>query len=177
MVPDYVNIWTDGSCLVCEKGTPGGWGVVIELPRCTMSGRREILEFSNSVRSVTPLRIEMLAVLNGIRRSIKLGYTEIQVYTDSKNLVNICTNRMYVWQQREWTIEKRPKRIVHNRDLVEQLYDLFTNSNNNITIDWVKAHIGNPLNERANELAKEASKRALELRKINKLENKQENLK
>lgn len=142
---DYV-IFTDGSCLRNPDG-PGGWAAVV---RCVATG--EVTELSGGDPSTTNNRMELTAAIKGL--SFPLMPAKIALYTDSQYLKNGFTRHwVAAWKRRGW--RKADGTPVLNQPLWQALDALFTR--HTVTFHWVKGHAGNPLNERCDELARNAA--------------------
>ena len=99
-----VQIFTDGAC----KGNPGpgGWGVLLR------RGNTE-KELSGAEGNTTNNRMEMTAAIEGLS-ALKRACT-VDLYTDSKYLIDGITKWLPGWQKRGWkTASKQP---VKNEDL------------------------------------------------------------
>ncbi|MBD58847.1 MAG: ribonuclease HI [Citromicrobium sp.] len=137
-----VQIFTDGAC----KGNPGpgGWGVLLR------KGTTE-RELSGAEPDTTNNRMEMTAAIEGLS-ALKRRCT-VDLYTDSKYLIDGITKWLPGWQRRGWkTASKKP---VKNEDLWRKLAQL--EAEHRITWHWVKGHAGHPENERADQLASDAA--------------------
>jgi ribonuclease HI len=98
--------------------------------------------------------MELRAALEGLR-SLD-GRRRVALYSDSAYLVNCFRDKWYVrWQQNGW--KNAQKKPVDNRDLWEALIALATAHD----VAWhkVAGHSGDPLNERADRLARAAIER------------------
>jgi ribonuclease HI len=74
----------------------------------------------------------------------------VQLYTDSKYLLDGITKWIHGWQRNGWrTAAKQP---VKNADLWRRLVEAM--NGHQISWQWVKGHAGDPGNERADELAR-----------------------
>ena len=137
-----VQIFTDGAC----KGNPGpgGWGVLLR------RGNTE-KELSGAEGNTTNNRMEMTAAIEGL--SALKRTCAVDLYTDSKYLIDGITKWLPGWQKRGWkTASKKP---VKNEDLWRRLADL--NARHRVTWHWVKGHSGHAENERADQLASDAA--------------------
>jgi ribonuclease HI len=140
-----VTIFTDGAC--AGNPGPGGWGAVL----IAGSHRREL---SGSDSETTNNRMEMTAALEALR-ALKEP-CEVDLYTDSQYLRNGMEQWLAKWKRSHWrTAAKKP---VKNADLWEQL-DAAT-QRHTVRWHWVRGHDGNVENERCDELANEAIRRA-----------------
>ena len=134
-----VQIFTDGAC----KGNPGpgGWGVLLR------KGTTE-RELSGAEPDTTNNRMEMTAAIEGLS-ALKRRCT-VDLYTDSKYLIDGITKWLPGWQRRGWkTASKKP---VKNEDLWRRLDAAL--ADHEIEWQWVKGHAGHAENERADELAR-----------------------
>ena len=133
-----VVIYTDGAC----RGNPGpgGWGVVLRA-----SGRQK--ELRGGVAETTNNRMELTAAIQGLA-ALKRP-CNVTVYTDSEYLRRGISEWLESWKNSGWrTAGKKP---VKNADLWQELATLA--AKHNVEWLWVKAHAGNPGNERADQLA------------------------
>lgn len=133
-----VEIFTDGAC----KGNPGpgGWGALLRM------GRHE-KELSGGENETTNNRMELTAVIKALGALNEP--CKIELYSDSKYVVDGITSWVQGWQKRGWkTAAKKP---VLNEDLWRELIDAA--ARHQIIWHWVKAHNGHPENERVDRLA------------------------
>ncbi len=140
-----VAIYTDGAC--SGNPGPGGWGAVLLYG----AHRREI---SGANADTTNNRMELTAAIRALE-ALKLPST-VALYTDSTYVKDGITRWLPGWKARGWrTASKSP---VKNRDLWEALDTLV--QRHAVSWHWVRGHAGNPENERADALAREALKAA-----------------
>ena len=140
-----VAIYTDGAC--SGNPGPGGWGAVLLYGE----HRREI---SGASADTTNNRMELTAAIRALE-ALKRP-TEVALYTDSTYVKDGITRWLPGWKAKGWrTASKSP---VKNRDLWEALDALA--QRHDVTWHWVKGHAGDPENERADTLAREALKAA-----------------
>jgi ribonuclease HI len=133
-----VILYTDGAC----RGNPGpgGWGVWFQY------GKHEKELFGGEPES-TNNRMELTAAIRGL--ASLSSPCEVELYTDSKYVLQGITEWMPDWKKRNWkTAAKKP---VKNVDLWKQLDT--EASRHKIDWHWVKGHNGDPGNEKADELA------------------------
>ncbi len=134
-----IDIYTDGAC--SGNPGPGGWGVLL------LSGSHE-KELYGGENETTNNRMEMMAVIEALG-AIKKS-SEVNIYTDSKYVLQGVTEWMEGWKARGWkTASKKP---VKNQDLWQRIDSLVLS--HKVTFIWVKGHSGNIGNERADELAR-----------------------
>ena len=134
-----IKVYTDGAC----KGNPGrgGWGVLI------IDGQSR-KEFYGGKPNSTNNIMEMQAAIEALKH-LK-GTTEcIVLHTDSNYLKQGITDWINKWKINGW--KNASKKPVANKDLWIELDVLC--SKMNMKWKWVKAHDGNPGNERADYLA------------------------
>ena len=96
--------------------------------------------------------MELFAVIKALSYIKKK--TNLNIYTDSKYVMDGITNWINKWKLNGWKTAN--KKVVKNSDLWKEL-DKKTNLHI-INWFWVKAHNQNVLNERADTLAKSAIK-------------------
>jgi ribonuclease HI len=141
-----VTIYTDGACL--GNPGPGGWAALL----IDADGRRELSGFEPST---TNNRMELRAAVEGLQSLATPA--DIDLHTDSQYLRNGMAEWMARWKRNGWrTADKKP---VKNTDLWQALDALA--SRHVVRWHWVRGHAGHPENERCDELANEAIRRAL----------------
>lgn len=138
-----VTVYTDGSCL--GNPGPGGYAAILDY----RGHRREI---SGGYRQTTNNRMELLAVIEALA-TLKEP-CDVTLHSDSKYVVQAMNERWpHSWRGKGW--RRKGKEPVANPDLWSTLLDLC--ETHNVQFHWVKAHAGQPENERADELAVEAA--------------------
>lgn len=139
MVPNEIIIFTDGS----SKGNPGpgGWGVIIK-----RNGKVE--EMGGREEYTTNNRMELTAAIEALQE-ISAPNAEIQVYSDSRYVIDGITKWIHGWQKNGWKTKDRKN--VLNRDLWEMLDKLVTGKK--VKWKYVAGHTGHPENERCDEIA------------------------
>jgi ribonuclease HI len=133
-----VTIHTDGAC----RGNPGpgGWGAILE------HGDKQRQLYGGEL-DTTNNRMELTAVIKALE-ALKFK-CQIELYTDSKYVLQGITEWMANWKKRNWrTADKKP---VKNVDLWQKLDTLVIE--HDINWHWVKGHSGHPGNELADQLA------------------------
>jgi ribonuclease HI len=127
---DAIQVWTDGAC----TGNPGpaGLGVVI------IDGKHRV-ELSEYLGEGTNNIAELTAILRGLE-SVKDKRRPVVVYTDSAYSIGCIT--------KPW----KPKK---NVELIDELRDI-ARSFSDLRFVKVAGHAGIPLNERVDQLAREA---------------------
>ena len=137
-----IKIYTDGSCL--RSPGDGGWAAIIIIDG-------ETKEISGSERDTTNNRMELLAPINALKEMKQ--NEQIEIYTDSQYVKLGITEWINKWVLNNWKTSK--KEDVKNKDLWIELYNL--NETLDIKWNWVKAHAGNTMNEKVDQLAKKAA--------------------
>lgn len=135
---DKIIIYTDGACSM--PSMLGGWGVVMQCGNIEK-------EISGFAKDTTNNQMELTACIEGLSAVKK--HMEIEIYTDSQYVKNGITEWILTWKKNGWkTSQKKP---VKNVELWQKLDEL--NAKLQPKWQWVKAHNGNVLNERADKLA------------------------
>ena len=141
--------YTDGSCI----GNPGvgGWAAIVMFPSSSSppGGRQTVLK--GSFEMTTNNRCEMTAVLEAIDFCALHGYSRVDIYTDSLYTKLGSEKWLPRWVQNDWKTSKNEK--VKNIDLWQKMAASVMNQN--IKFFHVKAHSGDPNNEKVDKLARE----------------------
>lgn len=133
-----VTIYTDGAC----KGNPGpgGWGAIL----ITGAHRKEL---HGGEPNTTNNRMELMGAISALEALTKPCVVDL--HTDSQYVRQGITEWIGGWKARGWrTAAKAP---VKNEDLWRRLDA--ARDRHEVRWHWVKGHAGDPLNERADELA------------------------
>jgi ribonuclease HI len=139
-----VTIYTDGSCLK-NPGGNGGWAAILTM------GQHEKL-ISGGVRCTTNNRMEMWAVLEGLR-ALK-SPCDVIIVTDSEYVRNGITKWMPGWIERAW-ITKNGE-LVKNVDLWQEIAK--AKIGHTVRVAWTQGHAGNQYNERCDTAAGNAAR-------------------
>lgn len=143
-----VKVWTDGA--ISKQRGPGGWACVLQAGGSTK-------EFSGIADETTSSRMELEAAIQALWKLSKPCF--VTIYSDSEYLVkSFNERRVHKWDKNGWRTTAGKK--VANIELWATLLAL-TNMHI-VQFEHVKGHNGDPMNERADELAKRASKLARE---------------
>ncbi len=133
------GVFTDGSC--AGNPGPGGWGAVL------VRDGQVVHESHGFDPETTNNRMELEAMIAG------LGFVEpgesVDVYTDSKLVVDTLTKWAAGWKKRGWRRSAGP---VKNLELVKRAYAL-AQERPGANIRWIRAHDGSLWNEYADALA------------------------
>ena len=146
-IMEKVLIWTDGSCL--KNPGPGGWGVFIKDGEQTHELAKGVTETTNNI-------MEIQAAIEAVRwwkehRPDK----EVIIHTDSRYVKDGISKWIESWKTRDF-------KDVKNDDLWRVLNDI---NSPMIEWKWVKAHAGNPENEKADKLAHDQALKQKEILK------------
>lgn len=138
---DEVTIYTDGAA--DPNPGIGGWAAVLR------AGQHQRVLTGNDPHT-TNNRMELtaaIAALEALKRPCL-----VNLYTDSAYLQQGITAWINNWAARGWV--HKGGRPVPNADLWQKLWGL--TQRHQVTWHWVRGHVGNPLNEWADQLAREA---------------------
>lgn len=141
MEKPQVIIYTDGSC--SPNPGRGGWGAVL----CFREAEKELWGREDNT---TNNRMELMGAIRALA-SLKKSCC-VDLYTDSTYVRNGITQWIHTWRNNNWKTASRKE--VKNADLWKELQTFM--SIHDVKWHWVKAHAGNPLNERVDALAKKA---------------------
>ncbi|APU68213.1 Ribonuclease HI [Christiangramia flava JLT2011] len=135
-------MYTDGAA----RGNPGpgGYGVILE-----WVGKPYKKEFSAGYKHTTNNRMELLAVIEGLKK-LKNPGTSVLVFTDSKYVAD-AVNKGWVfnWEKKAFVNRKNP-------DLWMEFLKVYRK--HQVKFQWIKGHNDHPQNERCDALAVIASK-------------------
>jgi ribonuclease HI len=137
-----VIAYTDGAC--SGNPGPGGWAaIVIE--------QGEERELFGGERHTTNQRMELMGVIKTL--GSLHGVRKVAIYSDSAYVINCFRDKWYErWRKNGWVNSQR--KPVENRDLWELLIRLVEQHE----VSWhkVAGHSGDPMNDRADALARAA---------------------
>lgn len=136
-----VTMYTDGACR--HNPGPGGWGVWF-----SCDGQEQTLR--GGEKDTTNNRMELMAAIMGLR--ILKHSCIVNLYTDSQYVQKGIKEWIIGWQRRNWRTSTG--QLVKNQDLWQSL--LVEAARHQVHWHWVKAHVGNIHNERADSLARQA---------------------
>lgn len=138
----------DGSCL--GNPGPGGWASHIENvvtgKQCTLSG--------SHLGETTDGRMEIAAALEALL-FINEG-AEVSMVGDSRYVIDSVTRWLPGWKTNGW--KKRGGDGVANVDLWEEV-DAAMRRHAQVTWTWQRGHVGHPLNELVDGLARQEAAR------------------
>ena len=134
-----ITIYTDGAS--SGNPGPGGYGTILLYKNFKK-------ELSQGYKQTTNNRMELMAVIKGLE-ALKGSKHQVTVYSDSKYVVDAVEKGwIWNWQTKGFKGKK-------NVDLWKLFIPVY--QKHHVKFQWVKGHHGNPLNERCDELAVNAS--------------------
>ncbi len=136
---DRIDIWTDGAC--SGNPGPGGWGAVLVW-------RGQEKEISGGEAQTTNNRMELMAAIAALEALQRP--TQVKLHTDSQYVMKGLTQWIHGWKRNGWMTKSGSE--VKNTDLWKRLDALCATYP--VEWQWVKGHAGDPMNERADELAR-----------------------
>lgn len=111
-------------------------------------------ELSGGEAQTTNQRMELMGAVAALK-ALKVTGWQVELHSDSAYLVNAFrAGWLDRWQANGWKNSK--KEPVANQDLWKELLALV--AKNRVTMNKVKGHAGDELNERCDELARQAIK-------------------
>lgn len=131
LTPGNYQAYTDGACLRNPEG-PGGWGALVS----PLDAAEPEWELWGHLTSTSNNRAEALAILAAIEW-VPPG-SRLRLYSDSEYALNVLTGRY---------------KAKANRDLWEEIRKVVTFKRLTLEDVWVRGHVGNEGNERADRLA------------------------
>ncbi|HEY2185011.1 MAG TPA: ribonuclease HI [Xanthobacteraceae bacterium] len=141
MAEPHVIVHTDGAC--SGNPGPGGWGAILEFGK-------HVKELKGGEPHTTNNRMELMAAIAALE-ALKRPCL-VDIHTDSEYLRKGVTTWIHQWKHNGWrTAEKRP---VKNSDLWQRLDAVA--GKHRVRWHWLRGHAGHRLNERADQLAREA---------------------
>ena len=137
--------YTDGS----SKGNPGpgGYGVV----EYDIKSNIIFYIYSEYFKNVTNNQMELKAILHVLKIAAEHKEYDFTIYSDSAYAVNCLTNWCSVWAKNNW-IRKRNKPIL-NLELIQEMYSIYLQVKNRVTIIKIEGHKGILGNELADALS------------------------
>ncbi len=143
--PSSVTIYTDGAC--SGNPGPGGWGAILQF-----NGQEK--EIFGGEPLTTNNRMELMSAIIALE-SLKRPCPVI-LYTDSQYVRQGITEWIHGWKKRQW--RKADGKPVINTDLWQRLET--ANKAHKVDWRWVRGHAGDPMNERADALARQGTELA-----------------
>lgn len=139
-----IEIYTDGGCN--PNPGPGGWAAVIIDD--ALGPNASPVEISGGSNSTTNNKMELTAIIRSLEHIEP--FSNVVVRSDSKYVVDAFNKNWFAgWIKKKWLRGGKP---IPNKDLWVRLIQA-NNRHSNVTFQWIKAHVGNKWNERADALA------------------------
>ena len=137
-----VVVYTDGGCAPTNPG-PGGWAAIL------IKGEHR-KELKGGEPLSTNNRMELMAAISALE-ALKRSCI-VDMHTDSQYVREGITKYINNWKRNGWrTASKQP---VKNQDLWQRLEA--ARAAHEVHWHWVKGHSGHELNDRADQLVREA---------------------
>jgi ribonuclease HI len=140
---EAVKIWTDGGCK--PNPGPGGWAAIL-----VFKGVER--ELSGYDPATTNNRMELTAAAEALEALKRSCWVEL--HTDSEYLKNGITRWHAGWVRKNWRSATGDP--VKNMDLWQRI--LAAALPHHVEWKWVRGHVGDVMNERADKLATAARK-------------------
>lgn len=140
-----IEVWTDGGCK--PNPGPGGWAAILR-----WKGHEK--ELSGAEAPTTNNRMELTAAISALEAVTRPS--RIVIHTDSEYVRNGVTRWHHGWVRNNW--RNAAKEPVANMELWKRL--LAAAAKHDVEWKWVRGHSGDPMNERADQLATAARDRA-----------------
>jgi ribonuclease HI len=137
-----VIIYTDGAC--SGNPGPGGWGAIL-----SFSGTEK--ELFGGDKHTTNNRMELMGAIVALESLTRP--CAVILYTDSQYVQKGIKEWIHGWKKRGW--KKADGKAVINADLWQRL-DMATKAHK-VDWRWVRGHSGDPMNERADALARKGT--------------------
>jgi ribonuclease HI len=137
-----VTIYTDGAC--SGNPGPGGWGAIL-----SYGGREK--ELFGGEKATTNNRMELMGAIAALESLTRP--CPVVLYTDSQYVQKGIKEWIHGWKKRGW--KKADGKPVINADLWQRL-DLAA-APHKVDWRWVRGHSGDPMNERADGLARKGT--------------------
>ena len=153
-----IKLYTDGATSNNGKdGARGGWAfAILEDDEITNAYYGPITgdKITNNVAELSAVMMGLRAIMGSFPERIRANES-IEIYSDSAYFCNCIKDKWYVnWQQNGWINSK--KQPVENRELWEEILRLL--SCGNISVNKVKGHSNNEINNLVDGLARKGAK-------------------
>lgn len=132
-----ITYFTDGSA--SPNPGPGGFAVIKD-------GVPHILGSEDG--DTTNIRMEGKAIIAALKDA---EGQVAEIHTDSEFWINVITKWAPGWEAKGW---RKKGGEIKNLDIVQEAYPLYQQSQTKLV--WVRGHVGNELNELADEWANKA---------------------
>ncbi len=143
-IPDVI-LYTDGAC--SGNPGPGGWAAILKHPATGQSKR-----LSGGEQDTTNNRMELQAVIEGLRSLRPEKCCRVHVVSDSEYVLKGLSEWMGNWIRHNWRRGKKPNSPpVKNADLWQALHEL--TQQHEMSYEHVAGHSGHPENEECDRMA------------------------
>jgi ribonuclease HI len=139
-----IYLYTDGAC--SGNPGPGGWAALLKHP-----ATRRIKTLSGSDPNTTNNRMELMAVIEGLRAVRGAKRRRVRLICDSEYVINGLQLWLKDWIANSWRRGPKAKDPVKNADLWQTLHELV--QRHDLTYEFVRGHSGHPENEECDRLA------------------------
>ncbi len=133
-----VTLVVDGGCTTQADNAPGSWAALLVAHKSDGTPVEKVL--SGSVQNTTNNRMELTAVIEGLRALKHIGVT-VEIVCDSQYVVCTMTKG---WKRKA------------NHDLWQALDAVIAEKQPVLTWRWVRGHAGDPMNEHVHKLVMQA---------------------
>ena len=153
-----IKLYTDGATSNNGKDSArGGWAfAILEDDKITNAYYGPITgdKITNNVAELSAVMMGLRAIMGSFPERVRAN-EPIEIYSDSAYFCNCIKDKWYVnWQQNGWINSK--KQPVENRELWEGILHLL--SCGNISVNKVKGHSNNEINNFVDGLARKGAK-------------------
>ncbi len=139
-----IFLYTDGAC--SGNPGPGGWAALLKHPET-----KSIKTLSGGDPNTTNNRMELIAVIEGLRAVKGAARRRVRLVCDSEYVIKGLTEWVDGWIANDWRRGPKAKEPVKNADLWQTLYDL--TRRHEMSYEFVRGHTGHPENEECDRLA------------------------
>jgi ribonuclease HI len=148
-----VQLFTDGAC--SGNPGPGGWAFILRHPSTGKS-----IERSGGEAETTNNRMELMGLISGLESLTRKA--QVEVITDSAYVKDGSTKWLPGWKRNGWQRREGGKlKPLKNVELWQRLDKLL--AQHEIEFTLVKGHSGHVENDRCDELAVAAARKAAEI--------------
>lgn len=152
---EYIEIFTDGSCMKKKTDIYCGYGVYFP------NGELSNISKKFTIKPLTNQRSELYAIYRGIKKiTTNFDFSTIMIYSDSEYSIKSLTIWIKNWKKNGWLTAQ--KKTVLNVDIIQKIDTIMEKYKNKIKFTHVKAHTGNQdilskNNDIADKLAKDGA--------------------
>lgn len=148
--------YTDGAC--SGNPGPGGWAYV-EVINCDSGIKTNVV--TGGKKATTNNEMELTAVYRALVKAYKDKAEQVTIFSDSAYVVNAINKAwLFSWIRNGWKTKEGNE--IKNKHIWEKMYKLVYECGLFISLNKVKGHKGDPLNELADRSAVQAKQRYTE---------------